>query len=151
MGVKAKTLHGSRAQLMINGQIVGIYTSVSYRVRYDVNPVYILGRFSPAELVITGAEPVSVNCSGFRVVDNGPHKAGAVPKLQDLLEYEDVSLAIWDRQSKKIIMTVVNVTPTGYDQSIASRSLAEMSVEYLGLRLSDEDGEQEETAGATQY
>jgi hypothetical protein len=148
---KSKTMHGSRAQLLINGDIVGIYNSAQVRVRYDVNPVSIMGRFSVAELVITGMDPVSVNCSGFRVVDNGPYKAGALPKLQDLLQYEDISISIYDRQTDKLIMTVVGAVPTGFDESMAARSLADLNLEYLGLRFFDEEGEQDETPGATEY
>jgi hypothetical protein len=148
---KSKTLHGSRAQLLINGLVVGIYSQCNWRVRYDVNPVSILGRFSVAELVITGMEPVSVNCSGFRVVDNGPYKAGALPKLQDLLDYEDITIAIYDRQTEKLVMNVIGCKPTGFDSSMASRSLASLDLEYLGLRLGDEDGDQDETPGATEY
>lgn len=151
MGTKAKTFHGSRAQLLINGQIVGIYSECSYRVTYDVRDVSVLGRFSVAELVITGMEPVSVNCSGFRVVDNGPYKAGALPKLQDLLQYEDITIAIYDRQTDKLVMTVIGCKPRGFDSSVAARSLASLNLEYVGMRFSDEDGEQDETPGATEY
>ena len=82
MGPKSLTMHGSRALLSINGVAVGIFANCSYGVRYDANPVFILGRFNPAEIALTGQEAIEVQCSGFRVVDNGPYKVASVPKLR---------------------------------------------------------------------
>jgi hypothetical protein len=151
MGVKAKTFHGSRAQVMIDGQIVGIFANVSYGVRYDANPVHILGRFNASEIALTGMEPISVSCSGFHVIDNGPYKAASVPRLQDLLNHEDITLAIFDRQTNKQVLTVVGVRPTGYNTSVAARGLADLSVEFMGLALWDENdpnGQDDTPAGA---
>lgn len=151
MGVKAKTMHGARAQLAINGQIVGIFNTVSYGVSYDANPVFILGRFNAAEIALTGMDAISVTCGGFRVVDGGPYKVASVPKLQDLLNHEDITLAIFDRQTGEQILTVVGVRPTGYDTSVSARGLQDLTVKFLGLSLSDEDGDQEETPNAVNY
>lgn len=153
MGVKAKTMHGSRAQVMIDGRIVGIFNNVSYGVRYDANPIHLLGRFSAAEIVLSGMEPITVTASGFRVVDNGPYEVASVPRLQDLLNHEDITLAIFDRQTGKQIMTVVGVRPTGYNTSVAARGLMDLTVEFMGLSLSDEHDPngQDESPGATQF
>ena len=146
-------MHGARAQLHINGVIVGIFNSVSYGVSYGADPIYVLGRFSAAEIVLTGMDAISVTASGFRVINGGPYKVASVPKLQDLLNHEDITLALFDRQStdNKPIMTVVGVRPTGYDTSVSARGLQDLTVKFMGLTLSDEDGDQDETAGATQY
>jgi hypothetical protein len=152
MGVKAKTMHGSRAQLMIDGEIVGIFNNVQYSVRYDANPVYLLGRFSAAEIVLTGMDTVNVSASGFRVVDNGPYEVADVPTLQELLNHEDITLALFDRQTGKQIMTVVGVRPTGWGTSVGARGLMDLNVDFMGLRLSDEHDPngQDETPGATE-
>lgn len=151
MGVKAKTMHGARAQLAIDGQIVGIFNNVSYGVSYDANPIYILGRFNAAEIALTGMDPISVSAGGFRVIDGGPYKVASVPKLQELLNHEDITLAIFDRQTGKQILTVVGVRPTGYDTSVSARGLQDLTVKFMGLALSDEDGDQDEEKTAVQY
>jgi hypothetical protein len=153
MGVKAKTMHGSRAQLYINGQIVGVFNNVSYGVNYDANPIFVLGRFSAAEIALTGMEPIGVTATGFRVVDNGPYVVASVPRLQDLLNHEDISLSIWDRQTNKMIMTVVGVRPTGYSSSIAAKAVSDLTVNFMGLSMSDENDPngQDESPGATTF
>lgn len=150
MGTKSLTMHGSRAKVIINGKVVGIFGNCSYGVRYDANPVFILGRFNPAEIALTGQEAIEVQCSGYRVIDNGPHAVASVPMLQDLLNHEDFTLAIIDRQTKKEIMTVVGVRPTGYSTEVASRQLQSLQVSFMGIAISDESGSQEDV-GAVDY
>ncbi len=150
MGVKSKTMTGARAQLAIDGKIVGIFSSVSTGVSYDANPVYVLGRFAAAEIALTGADVVSLTATGFRVVDSGPYEIASVPKLQDLLNHEDITLALFDRQSGKQIMLVVGVRPIGFDTSTSAKGLSDLTVRFMGLSLSDEAGDQDEP-GATIY
>ena len=72
----------------------------------------------PAEITQTSYEAVTVNCSGFRVIGNGGHVLPKVPKLQDLLQLETVTLAMLDRQepdtAKAGIMAVQNCIPINY-------------------------------------
>lgn len=156
MGTKAKTMHGARAQVGIvqpdgRMEIIGIFNNVSYGVRYDATPIHVLGRFSAAEIVLSGMEAINISASGFRVVDNGPYRVASVPMLQELLHHEDITITLYDRQTEKEIMTVVGVRPVGYNTSVAARGLQDLSVEFMGLRLSDESGGQDESPGATEY
>jgi len=142
-------LHGARAQLIVNGKIVGLFTSCQWGLNYDAIPNYILGRFSPAEITYTGQEAISVNATGFRVISNGAHVAAGMPKLQELMTFQDISLAIFDRQTGLQVMTVVGVKPISYSTGVAARSVSDFSVAFMGLKLSDESGSQDEQPGAS--
>lgn len=146
----SKIIHGARAIVQINGKSIGIFTTVSYGQVYDVSSAFILGRFSPAELAYTAAEAIQVSCSGYRVVDNGPHSAtgGSIPHLQELLNANDITLALFDRQTNKKIMSVVGCKSQGYSTSVSHRQMQEITINYLGLRLSDESGQNGEGVGA---
>lgn len=143
-----KILSGSRAQMIVNGKVIGLFTQVSWGVNYDTQASYILGRYSPAEITYLGQEAISINASGFRIIDNGPYVL-AVPKLQDLMTHDDISIAIFDRQTNKQIMTVVGVRPSGFSSDVAARAIAGLSVSFTGLRIEDESGSQGESAGAS--
>jgi hypothetical protein len=136
----SKIMHGARAVVSLRGTKIGIFTNVSYGMQYDIQPAFILGRFSPAELAYTAAEPINISATGWRVLDNGPFSAsgGSMPLLQDLLTAEDMTFAIYDRQEDKAIMTVVGCRHQGFSTSIAPRALEEMTLNFMGLRLSDE-------------
>lgn len=149
MGTQHKIMSGARAILKINGATVGLFTAINYSVTYDLVPSHILGRYSPAELTYTGQEAVSVNASGLRIVDQGPYASMNFPKLQQLLNHEDITLTIVDRKTGKEIMNVIGVRPVAYSSNSAARGLMDVNIQFLGLRAEDESGPQGESAGAT--
>lgn len=152
MATETKTFHGARALLYIGHagktQLSGVFHNCSYTVTYDVAPAYILGKFQPGELVYTAQEPVQVQCGAFRVVGNGPHGTMGVPKVQDLLNAEEVTVTIVDRVTDKILMTVTGCRPTGHSANFQSRSLTDLSVQMMGIGYGDESGRNEEPAGS---
>lgn len=151
MGIKAKTFHGSRCQVAINGKIVGIFNSMEYGQAFTSDEVSILGKESTAEIVITGQETVQVTLSGYKAIGNGPHVAASVPKLQEILQHEDVTLTAFDRTTGETVCTIVGFRPLGYNTGVAAKQLATLQVMGKGLRIMDESGDQDDAPGATIY
>lgn len=149
MGTDGKILTGARAQLSVNGKIVGLFTSCSYNLIYDASPAFLLGRYSAGEITYTGQDVISIDATGFRVIDAGPHAVASVPYLQDLMNHEDISLSLIDRKTGKIFMTAVGVRPMGFSSSVSARGTVEVSARFMGLRLSDESGQADEASGAS--
>ena len=121
-------------------QTVGIFDNCSYNLTYDVQPAYILGRFSPAELGYTAQEPVNITCSGWRVINHGPHDDAQVPHLADLLLHQYLTMQVVDRQTGLTIATFESVRPVGYNTSIQARQLETITVNFMGLLVDDESG-----------
>jgi len=146
-----KIFNGPRAKVYVDNQLVGLFDSCNYAVAHGTEAQYILGRFSAAEITLTSYEPVTVNCSGFRIIGHGGHKLPAVPKLQDLLNLEGVTLTIVDRQggSDRPVMSVIGCIPANYATGANAKQSSRIQVTYIGLRHSDEEGDQDESAGAT--
>jgi hypothetical protein len=148
----AKTMTGARAQLIVadpttgEGKVVGIFNNVSWGLAYDAQPVYILGRYSPAETVYTAQEAINISATGYRVVGAGAHVSAKVPNLNSLMAHEYMELAVYDRQSQKQIAKIHSVRPTGYSTSVAARGVQEISVNFIGLLVDDESTENTETA-----
>jgi len=140
----SKVMVGARAKVYVNNQLVGIFETCSYNMSIGTEPIHLLGRYSPDEITPTSYEAVTLNCSGFRVVDQGPHVLPAVPKLQDLLTLEAVTLAVVDRQSGKTILTAIGCIPNSYNGNHNARATSRVTINYTGLRLSDESGAQDE-------
>lgn len=141
-----KVMSGARAKLGIVDPLtgvvryVGIFNNVSYGLNYDAQPAYILGRYSPAEIDYTAQEPVNVTASGWRVIDHGAHAEGRVPALSELMTAEYLTLTIVDRQDPtRNIATIRNVRPTGYSTSISARNLEEITVNFVGIYVDDEN------------
>jgi len=160
-----KVLTGGRAKIYVQNQLVGIFETCTYNVNIGTEPIHILGRYSPSEITPTSYEAVTLSCSGFRVVGAGPqtgsasaNNAGvgeastagpAVPMLQDLLNFDSVTLAVVDRQTGVTILTAIGCVPTGYSGNHNARATSRVTINYTGLRISDESGPQDEGSGAT--
>lgn len=140
----SKVMVGARAKVYVNNQLVGIYENVNYNVNITTEPIFLLGRYSPDEITPTAYEAVTLSCSGFRVVGQGPHVLPAVPKLQDLLTLEAVTMAVVDRQTGTTILTAIGCVPNSYSGSHNSRATSKIQINYTGLRISDESGDQDE-------
>lgn len=138
---------GARAVVSVDNVIVGIFDSCTYAVNIGAEPIHILGRFSPSEIVETSYEAVTVNCSGFRVIGNGGHILPKVPRLQDLLGLENVTLSVSDRQGDagdSPILTVHNCVPVNYSTGYNAKATSRIQVTYLGTHAADESGAQDE-------
>jgi len=154
----SKTMHGARAIIWAGSTPLGIFNQCSYGRNYDITPVYLIGRVTAAELVYTGAEVITVSCSGFRVMGHGPFASvdptgnGLVPKLQNILNTEDITLSLHDRlepdPDKGTIMVLTNVKAQGFQSSVSARSIQDLALTFMGIHLSDESGAQEEAPGA---
>jgi len=146
---KAKVFTGARAKVYVDDILVGIFDSCTYAVNVGAEPIHILGRYSPSEITQTSYEAVTVNCSGFRIIGNGGHVLPKMPKLQDLLNLETITLAMVDRQKEDNvpIMVVQNCIPINYSTGANAKASSRIQVTYMGTHVFDESGEQDEGDG----
>lgn len=145
-----QTMTGARAKVRVDGNIVGIFDSCQYGANIGTEAIHILGRYSPDEISINSYEAVQVACSGFRIIDQGMHVLPAAPKLQDLLGFDRIQLEVEDRQTGQQIAIVKNCVPQSWGEQQQAKGTTRMNITYLGTVLSDEDGDQVESDGATQ-
>lgn len=153
----AKTMSGARAKIFLvdpttnQATIVGIWSSISYHVTLNVSSVYILGRFSAAELVTTSYEPVSIQAQGWRSVGFGPYVAGRFTNLKNLLTQEYLLMQVYDRQTNQFVASIRGCLPTGFSVDYSSKQLSTLPCSYIGLLVDDESEVQEEAADAANY
>ena len=135
---------GARSLIWVGNKQIGFFSSCDWSYTTDVQPAYVLGRFSVAEITYVDAGPVTVRCAGFRAFDgtgaNGPHQVltgstQLVPTLNKLLSAPSVGIEIVDRQSGQIMMKVVNAKATGYSTSLRARDQETISIDFMGMRV----------------
>ena len=149
----SKVLTGARAILSITAadgtvEDIGMFSSCSYGANIGLEPIHILGRFGPAEITQTSYEAINVSCNGFRVIGKGVHKLGKFPTLDQLLLLEGITISIRDRQNNSSIMVVSDCKPQSYSTGVNAKATSQISITYVGLKLADETGNQNEV-GAT--
>lgn len=143
-----KVMVGARAKVYVDNQLVGIFETCSYNANVGTEPIHLLGRFSAAEISVTSYEAIALSCGGFRVVGQGPHVLPKMPKVQDLLDLEDVTITVVDRQSGTSILTAVGCVANSFSGNHNARATSRVTINYTGLVLSDESGSQSESSGA---
>lgn len=156
MAIKSKVFVGSRAKIYVKGVLVGLFDSCSYSVNIGAEPAHILGKYNPAEITPTSYEAVTVNCSGFRIIGNGAHVLPAMPKLQDLIHLEAITIHIVDRQEASddntadgpMVMQVSNCIPVSYSSGVNAKATSKIQITYMGTVHQDETGTQSETGDA---
>lgn len=138
----AKVLSGARAKLGFydGNQVsyVGIFSDVSYGVTYDVQPAYILGRYSAAELDYLAMEVVHISANGFRIVDHGWFQDGKFPALSQLMDANYLTMSCLDRQTGKEVARIDFVRPVSATGGFSARQMASTTHTYMGILCSDE-------------
>lgn len=145
----AKTMTGARARISVDGQLVGMFDSVSYGAALGNEGIFTLGRYGAHEIAVTSYETISVSCTGFRIIGQGANVLPKFPKLQDLLGLGTVTLAISDRETGENIMTVVGAVPVNYSTGHNAKSTSKINITYVGVKLEEESGSQDETGDPT--
>ena len=141
----AKVLSGARAVLgFYDGtgfSPVGIFSDVSYGVTYDVQPAWILGRYSAASLDYTALEVVHITANGYRIIDHGWFNDARFPSLAQLMSFTPMTMQIVDRQNpnmKNPMARIENVVPVAATGGFSARQLSTSTHTYMGLLVSDE-------------
>jgi len=138
----AKVLSGARAVMGFydgtNFSPVGIFSDCSFGVTYDVQPAWILGRYSAASLDYTALEICHVTANGYRIVDHGWFNDAQFPSLSELMAFNPITIQVVDRQTKSIIARIDQVMPTAATGGFSARQLSTSTHTYQGILVSDE-------------
>lgn len=156
----SKVMTGARAKLAVYDpvtglpKVIGLFNNVSWGLSYEAQEAYILGRYSPADITYTAQNPVNITCSGYRVIEHGPHVDGGLPRLQDLLLFQYIEMSIIDRDREiqgldGRVAKFHSVVPTGYTTTVNARNQQEMSMTFVGILVDDESVDNSESPGAT--
>jgi hypothetical protein len=144
-----KIVHGGRMKVFINNELVGLFNSATVSYSYGTEPVHILGKFDPASIVLHSVDAVSISCSGFRLAGNGPKILPKVPKVQDLLLFEGMTMTLVDRQTGAELETILNVTPASTNVNYSARASSTIQINYLGTIGYTEAGAESENGSAS--
>lgn len=138
----AKVMTGARAKVSVDGKPVGIFNNISYGQTFTADPIFILGAYGPVETVYTAQDAINIQCSGWRVIDHGPHAEAAMPSLSELLRHEYIEITVFDRldddPAGKPIAKFHRCRPTAYNATLANRQPSECQITYIGLKMDDE-------------
>lgn len=137
MGVST-TITGARCLFKVNGVVQGMFTDVNFGQDYSAEDLYVIGRLPAADIVYTAANTITVSATGYRSFNNGAFVVAAMPTINQMRSFSDISLEIEDVNNKKGIFNVFHVKPLGYGSRASARGVMEMTINFRGLLAGDE-------------
>ena len=133
------TTTGARVVFRINGTKVAFANAVNYTVAHAHQPVDVLDQLEPAEYAETGYT-VNFSATMFRVSDQSALSLGLRPKLQNILTQPELTAEMIDRVTGKTMFLIQRVKCTQEDFNTDARSLAQLTLAFVGIKQSDESG-----------
>lgn len=133
------TSTGARVVFRVQGQKVAFANAINYTVAHAHQPVDVLDQLTPAEYAETGYT-VNFTATMFRVSDQSALSLGIRPKLQNILTQPELTAEMIDRITGKTLFLIERVKCTQEDFSVDARSLAQLTLSFVGIKQSDEAG-----------
>jgi hypothetical protein len=126
--------------VLINGNLVGLFSQCTWSIRQGKDAQFILGRYNPGEITPTTQEAVQLSLSGYRVVDAGPYKVANATLLKNLLNEDDFNVSVLDRQTGKTIFEASGCRVQGWSSGVAARGVSDIRIDIIGIKGEDEFG-----------
>lgn len=130
---------GARVVFRVNGAKVAFANALNYTVAHAHQPVDVLDQLEPAEYAETGYT-VNFTATMFRVSNQSAISLGLRPKLQDILTQPELTAELIDRITGATLMLIQRVKCTQEDFSVDARSLGQLTLSFVGIKMSDEAG-----------
>lgn len=118
---------------MIGANLVGLFNSATWSIRQTKEPLFVLGRYSPAEITPTAQEAVTIDLVGYRIVNAGPYQVAGATKLINLLTEEDFTVTVLDRQTGEAIFTAQGCRVQGWSSGTVQRGVSDIRLSVIGL------------------
>lgn len=135
----SQTSTGARIVFRVNGAKIAFANSLTYTVAHAHAPVDVLDQLAPAEYAETGYT-VNFTATMFRVSNQSAINLGLRPKLQDILTQPELTAELIDRVTGATLMLIERVKCTQEDFNVDPRSLAQLTLSFVGIKQSDEAG-----------
>lgn len=133
------TSTGARVVFRVNGAKIAFANAINYTVAHAHQPVDVLDQLTPAEYAETGYT-VNFTATMFRVSNQSALSLGLRPKLQDILLQPELTAELIDRITGVTLFLIERVKCTQEDFNVDARSLAQLTLSFVGIKMSDESG-----------
>ncbi len=131
------TFSGARAIFLINSIPVAYAGGVSYEEMIDYEPVDVLANLAVQEFVPV-AYRTSLNAQIFRVVGGSLKAAGIMPRLENIIQSDDLTAAIQDTVTRETIALFLGVRSSGVSADISARGIVSQNVSFVAIKVQDE-------------
>ena len=141
---------GSRAIVKIQGQPVGLFTQCSWGQTYGMVPNHILGAEAPAEITGTHQDAISVDMTGFHILQNFVFAKAGMPQLKNLLSGNPnnsqygpgsnyITVTIEDKVTGSEVANIAYTKVFRWGTQTVARDISTFTVSMLGRFITTSD------------
>ncbi len=131
------TFSGARAIFLINNVPIAFAGGVSGEETVDYEPVDVLGMLEVKEHVPV-AYRTSLNAQMFRVIGQSIKALGILPRLQDIINSDDLLAALQDTVTGSTMALFQGVRCSGHSFDVTARGLVQENVTFVTIKIQDE-------------
>jgi len=131
------TFSGARAIFLINNVPIAFAGGVSGEETVDYEPVDVLGMLEVKEHVPV-AYRTSLNAQMFRVIGQSIKALGILPRLQDIINSDDLLAALQDTVTGSTMALFQGVRCSGHSFDVTARGLVQENVTFVCIKIQDE-------------
>ncbi len=131
------TFSGARAIFLINNVPIAFAGGVSGEETVDYEPVDVLGMLEVKEHVPV-AYRTSLNAQMFRVIGQSIKALGILPRLQDIINSDDLLAALQDTVTGSTMALFQGVRCSGHSFDVTARGLVQENVTFVVIKIQDE-------------
>lgn len=131
------TFSGARAIFLINSVPVAFAGGVSGEEMIDYEPVDVLGLLEVKEFVPV-AYRASLNAQIFRVVGSSLKALGIMPRLENIIQSDDLTCAIQDIVTRDTLALFSGCRASGSQFDVTSRGIVSQNVTFVAIKVLDE-------------
>lgn len=140
-----QVLTGARANLKINGQLIGWASWVSWTEELQQEAVEVLDRLEPAEYAVTGYR-VTLNFRFFRISGNSLRELGFWPLMgatpedlrSSILNMPEVTVEVEDTHGNQLLAKFSRCKPQTRNVDINPRGLIGKNATFTTIYASEE-------------
>ncbi len=131
-GNTATSIVAGNVMVILNNKVVGICTSASWSIDYNVRPLYGIDQTTPQELMPTTYK-TDFTLNGVRVVKQSLEDAGIIsyPGVSAFAPY--ISIAIIERLSGTAIMNITAAMVDSVKNTVSSKGLMTFDISGTGF------------------
>ena len=131
-GNAATSLVAGNVMLILNNKVVGVCTSASWDIDYNVRPIYGIDQTIPQELAPTTYK-TSFNFNGIRVVKQSLEDAGIIsyPGISAFAPY--ISIAVIERLSGTALVNIQAAMIDSVKNSVSAKGMMTFDISGTGF------------------
>jgi hypothetical protein len=134
----AVAISGARAELSVNGKVIGFATGVSVSENIQQVPIEVLGHLDPVEIIPVGRS-VSMTADYVRILTDSLVTQGVWPKANEIIGKVGMTAIITDSVANKTVMKLDGVHCQTRSVRVDKGGMMTVNATFIAVSMTDDE------------